>query len=98
MPTLGPTVIAEKIEAILFYDRSRPSINPVVPVRRTYSGSSHMKYLDFILDSRLTLFSYVKNKMITRALFDAQFKRFLGVQEELYIYVLTSVTLYGAPM
>lgn len=60
-------VAPEKTEAVLFYDKRPPDLDPVIRMGGTYIRMSpHMKYLGILLDSRLSFndhFKFTKDKM-----------------------------------
>lgn len=60
---LGLEVAPGKTEAVLYWGRRRPEVDPIVRVGRTYvSMKSHMRYLGVILDSRITFLRHFRNK------------------------------------
>lgn len=72
---LGLSIVPNKTEAVLYYGETRPDVDPVIRVHRTYvTMGSHMRYLVVILDSRMTFlphFKQVRDKVavVTKALF-----------------------------
>lgn len=96
----------EKTEAVLFFDKSRPDLKPIVRLRGTYvKMSPSMKYLGILLDSRLNFcahFKYVQDKvsLVNRALFRLMpnLRGPSDCRRRLYSNVLTSIVMYGAPI
>jgi len=103
---LGLSIVPDKTEAVLFYGRTRPDVDPVIKIRRTYiTMKSKMKYLGVILDPRMSFlphFKSVRDKVtvVTRAL-SRIMPNLRGPSERrrrLYASVVGSIVLYGTPI
>lgn len=101
---LGLTVAPEKTEAVLFFGKKRPDLDPVIRLGRTYiKMSPRIRYVPW--DYRLNFsahFKYVEEKMgkVNRAL-GRLMPNLRGPTEwkrRLYSNILSSVALYGAPI